>query len=150
MRKHGPPRTGKRFLALWVGVGLFLLVAASLAWKRSSAVLHASAVLHNVSPNSPVGPSSLVDLHAEIEVLRNQRDAAQLQAKQLIEQLSAVKKHLPHGTALQAGTVTNVTLLGAISQDRHLPWSPSESRDQHSSNPELAAVLRCVYLQTHA
>ena len=143
MRRNVPPRTGKPyFLFVWVAVGFILLVAASLVWNRSATGIAATNILHQVGPDSPAGPSALVDLHAEIEVLRNQRDMAQTQAKQLSEQLSEVKSKLPAVTDSQMSHVSSGTLPDAVSEDRHVPWVPSETRDQKSSNPELAAILR--------
>lgn len=136
MRRNVPAKQGKRYLFVWVLLGFVVLVAASLAWSRS--VISGSNILHNVGPDAPASPSSLVDLHAEIEVLRNQRDVAQKQAKQLTEQLSTVKNQLPDSTDLQQDTVAAV----ALPEDRHVPWAPSETRDQKSTNPELAAILR--------
>lgn len=145
MRRNVPTRAGKPyFLFVWVALGFILLVAASLAWRRSATSIVTSNVLHHVGPDSPAGPSTLVDLHAEIEVLRNQRDLAQTQAKQLLEQLSEIKKKVPETTDLQRTSVSSAALPDAISEDRHVPWVPSEARDQKSSNPELAAILRCA------
>lgn len=148
MRRNASLRPNKQvFLAIWVALGFTVLVLASIAWKRSSAaVIKVSTILHTLGPESPAGPSSLVDLHAEIGFLkqerfqaRQQRDTAQTQAQQLQDQLNAVNKQLEDSLSSQQNSTTS---LENVSGDRHVPWAPSLSRDQQSSNPELAAILR--------
>jgi hypothetical protein len=135
--RRAPARPARGNHYVWLVMGLALLVLASVAWKRSTATLN-SPLLHRTSPNAPAGPNSWVDLHAEIQVLKGQRDAAQAQVKHLTEQLHSTGK-------LQIGNVEPVgSLLQTSAVDRHSPWYPSEERDRQSTNPQLVAILHKI------
>lgn len=123
-------RTGVHWLLLFA-LTVFGGTTVFLLWQTFRAV---TTQLHPLDSTTAIRATS-AEVRSRDTNIRDENMRLKQRIHELDERLLAVQQsEIPKGGATH----------NATSADRHVPWTPGTERDEASSNPELADVLKLI------